>query len=771
MAKITVNNPKNVINSKIGKNYFKLVGTGGPKGDKGDKGDTGAAATISAGTASSLPAGSSPTVTNSGTSSAAIFNFGIPKGDKGDKGDTGATGAAATITVGSTTTGAAGTNASVTNSGTSGAAVLNFTIPRGDKGETGATGATGQAATIAVGSTTTLAPGYNATVTNSGTSSAATFDFGIPQGAKGDTGATGKVQSVYVSELPASGDDNTFYLVDKNIQTQTASGSAFNFTNNKNYGSLWLDQLAGNATQNGTPTPDAPVAVNTTTGENVVKITGKNLFDKNNYSSTAGYFYSSDTIIGTGSATHNILFWIPCRPSTQYSLTMPTGYGIITKVATSEVVPANGVAVLGSQRYETTTINGYTTGATAKYLVAYLQAPNYTISDILSNITANLMVELGSTATAYEPYQGQEFEVNLGKNLLGLTVETKSDAGVDFTVTNGSIAASGTTARASWAANYNLVGGLSVTGNYPNYTTISASNSLTLPSGSYTLSASISNTGNSQGGLFIATGTSGSTASTGQKITTGTKTITLNEGELLYVSVWYEGTSSNKNVGLFISDIQLERGTQATDYASYFTPIELAKIGTYQDRIYKTDGKWYIEKQVGKTTLDGSEGYAWNYNPGTYSGFYRYLDQTISGVARVSDTRLSKANNFTCEESATTWTGAGKFGFSSAWVIWFEMMDNTITTSADFNTWLDTHNTALYYPLATPTTTEITEQALIGQLNFVASLYPGVNNIVLLPGTGAQGTMDISYQFFDQYNKHNVYIWNDDINDWQIIMQ
>lgn len=55
-------------------------------------------------------------------------------GDKGDKGD------AATVTVGSTTTGAAGTSASVTNSGTQYAAVLDFTIPKGDKGDTGATG-------------------------------------------------------------------------------------------------------------------------------------------------------------------------------------------------------------------------------------------------------------------------------------------------------------------------------------------------------------------------------------------------------------------------------------------------------------------------------------------------------------------------------------------------------------------------------------------------------------------------------------------------------
>ena len=53
---------------------------------------TGAAATIKVGTVSSLPAGSSPKIINSGTSSDAIFNFSIPKGDKGDKGDQGNSG-------------------------------------------------------------------------------------------------------------------------------------------------------------------------------------------------------------------------------------------------------------------------------------------------------------------------------------------------------------------------------------------------------------------------------------------------------------------------------------------------------------------------------------------------------------------------------------------------------------------------------------------------------------------------------------------------------
>ena len=112
-------------------------------------------------------------------------------GSQGPAGNDGSDGAAATIAIGSTTTGNAGTNASVTNSGTSSAATLNFTIPKGDTGATGAAGSDGSdgaAATIAIGSVSTGAAGSSATVTNSGTSNAATFNFSIP---KGDTGAQG----------------------------------------------------------------------------------------------------------------------------------------------------------------------------------------------------------------------------------------------------------------------------------------------------------------------------------------------------------------------------------------------------------------------------------------------------------------------------------------------------------------------------------------------------------------------------------------------------
>lgn len=93
-------------------------------------------------------------------------------------------GVIASTNVGTTTTGAAGTSASVTNSGTPLDAVLNFTIPRGD------TGATGTAATIAAGTTTTTDPGTDASVTNVGTSNDAIFDFEIPRGAGVNSGGT-----------------------------------------------------------------------------------------------------------------------------------------------------------------------------------------------------------------------------------------------------------------------------------------------------------------------------------------------------------------------------------------------------------------------------------------------------------------------------------------------------------------------------------------------------------------------------------------------------
>jgi hypothetical protein len=60
--------------------------------------------------------------------------------------------------------------------------------------------------------------------------------------------------------------------------------------------------------------------------------------------------------------------------------------------------------------------------------------------------------------------------------------------------------------------------------------------------------------------------------------------------------------------------------------------------------------------------------------------------------------------------------------------------------------WLSTHPTTVYYALATPTDTEITDSELIEQLNHIYSLYGGVNNLWLIPSGGAMGEIGVKYR-------------------------
>ena len=69
-----------------------IQGPQGETGSQGPAGPAGTAATIQVGTVSAGEAGSAPSVTNSGTASAAVFDFVIPKGEQGAQGPQGETG-------------------------------------------------------------------------------------------------------------------------------------------------------------------------------------------------------------------------------------------------------------------------------------------------------------------------------------------------------------------------------------------------------------------------------------------------------------------------------------------------------------------------------------------------------------------------------------------------------------------------------------------------------------------------------------------------------
>lgn len=80
-------------NGEYGEQTIKMIVKDGERGPQGEPGEPGATATIAAGQAYSVSSDSSPAVINTGTSSAAVFDFYIPKGEKGEQGVPGRDGA------------------------------------------------------------------------------------------------------------------------------------------------------------------------------------------------------------------------------------------------------------------------------------------------------------------------------------------------------------------------------------------------------------------------------------------------------------------------------------------------------------------------------------------------------------------------------------------------------------------------------------------------------------------------------------------------------
>lgn len=109
----------------------------GPQGPAGPQGPQGIAGTPGANGAQGVPG-------PAGAQGAqGVPGIQGPQGPAGPDGPQGPTGAAATATAGTTTTGLPGSSASVVNAGTTSAAVFNFTIPRGDQGPSGPVGPAG----------------------------------------------------------------------------------------------------------------------------------------------------------------------------------------------------------------------------------------------------------------------------------------------------------------------------------------------------------------------------------------------------------------------------------------------------------------------------------------------------------------------------------------------------------------------------------------------------------------------------------------------------
>lgn len=178
--------------------------------------------------------------------------------------------------------------------------------------------------------------------------------------------------------------------------------------------------------------------------------------------------------------------------------------------------------------------------------------------------------------------------------------------------------------------------------------------------------------------------------------------------------------------------------------------IELAKIGTYQDYIWKDGDDWKVHKEVGKVVLDGSE----SWTAGTGGGLRLFYGAQYADVLSTNQRQDFLSNNFHFIASGNE-TGAG-FIYQQRLYFYWGTTDDDATA---FKTWLSTHPTTVYYALATPTDTTITEQALIDQLNALgnAKLYVGQNNIGT---TTLNATPTLELEYYGAYTEEGAgYEW------------
>lgn len=166
-----------------------------------------------------------------------------PQGPKGDPGEPGRDGISPTVNVGEVTTLNSGHPATVTNVGSDSNVILNFGIPQGPQGiqgvpgVNGADGTDGVSPTITVGSTYTLQPDQPATVENVGSDTEVILNFGIPQGRQGDTSGCLSVPTI-VNDFPATANPATFYFIEKEYTETTITGDNLTLTIGDNAGRI-----------------------------------------------------------------------------------------------------------------------------------------------------------------------------------------------------------------------------------------------------------------------------------------------------------------------------------------------------------------------------------------------------------------------------------------------------------------------------------------------------------------------------------------------------
>ena len=379
---------------------------------------------------------------------------------------------------------------------------------------------------------------------------------------------------------------------------ETLSGTTIAI-NNSDSENIKLE-LKGDTQQTSTPTPTTPIEVQTITGRQDIEVCGKNLTNFTTINYTQANSATVTRTDGTYTVSNSTNQYGSVRfEQSNLRLEPNTTYTFSAKILSTNTSDGSSVYITGTMDVNATNTYGnkastggisyvtFTTPNTisnSAYLALYPREANK------ETVFTDIMVEKGNQATTYEAYNGNTYEINLGKNVLQLTNGTYSHNGVEAVVEDGKITLNGTATANSFITIPTNINNIykTLVGNY----TLCSNNEQIV--GSATTSGTYADVrimGN--GGVdFI------------WRNILGNKNASQTATPSAYTNISFLiRTGSGLTYNDFIIYPQLEKGDTASSFAPYKAPIELCKIGNYQD---------FIRKGTGKNIFDINQKYTTN---------------------------------------------------------------------------------------------------------------------------------------------------------------
>ena len=196
----------------------------------------------------------------------------------------------------------------------------------------------------------------------------------------------------------------------------------------------------------------------------------------------------------------------------------------------------------------------------------------------------------------------------------------------------------------------------------------------------------------------------------------------------------FHSSAFKTTYGSTLPNPMIENGATITTYEAYqgttypinLGNIELCKIGTYQDRIYKQNDKWYLEKNINSYTFNGQE----NFDRLVRTGVIVFRYSGLTDIFK-TQSQISILSNYLKGSIDSQGNLPNTIRSNNGQLVFMTIPDTNPISDSDtaFKSWLSTHNMVTKYILQTPITTEITDTTLVNQLNalYNATIYPITN--------------------------------------------